>query len=98
MFIEKLSFRDAFYLTVVSMTTVGYGDLSFKSWNERFFACEWLIVSILSRNIFSYALSVILKECKRQRNLTIEDDFFRDPDPTKTIRYIFLFIIFLLVC
>lgn len=47
-YLEKLSWFDSIYLSILSITTVGYGDHSFKSWGGRVFASVWLLVSILA--------------------------------------------------
>ncbi|KAK8489812.1 hypothetical protein V6N13_078113 [Hibiscus sabdariffa] len=47
-FIESLGWLDAFYLSVMSVTTVGYGDHAFKTMPGRIFAAIWLLVSTLA--------------------------------------------------
>ncbi|XP_016190523.1 two-pore potassium channel 3 [Arachis ipaensis] len=47
-FVEKLSWLDSFYLSVMSVTTVGYGDHSFSTMHGRIFAAIWLLVSTLA--------------------------------------------------
>lgn len=47
-FVEKLGWLDSFYLSVMSVTTVGYGDRAFKSMPGRLFASIWLLVSTLA--------------------------------------------------
>ncbi|XP_065878234.1 two-pore potassium channel 3-like [Euphorbia lathyris] len=47
-FVEKLGWVDAFYLSVMSVTTVGYGDRAFNSLQGRIFASIWLLVSTLA--------------------------------------------------
>ncbi|GLU22739.1 hypothetical protein SLE2022_387900 [Rubroshorea leprosula] len=47
-FVEKLGWLDAFYLSVMSVTTVGYGDRAFKTLPDRIFASIWLLVSTLA--------------------------------------------------
>ncbi|NP_001312521.1 two-pore potassium channel 3-like [Nicotiana tabacum] len=47
-FVEKLGWLDAFYLSVMSVTTVGYGDRAFNSMAGRIFASIWLLVSTLA--------------------------------------------------
>ncbi|XP_077250945.1 two-pore potassium channel 3-like isoform X1 [Tasmannia lanceolata] len=47
-FVEKLGWLDSFYLSVMSVTTVGYGDRAFKSLSGRVFASIWLLVSTLA--------------------------------------------------
>ncbi|XP_058196094.1 two-pore potassium channel 3-like isoform X1 [Rhododendron vialii] len=47
-YVEKLVWLDAFYLSVMSVTTVGYGDRAFTSMTGRLFASVWLLVSTLA--------------------------------------------------
>lgn len=47
-FVEKLGWVDSFYLSVMSVTTVGYGDRAFSSLRGRLFASIWLLVSTLA--------------------------------------------------
>ncbi|CAA6661318.1 unnamed protein product [Spirodela intermedia] len=46
--VERLGWLDSFYLAVMSVTTVGYGDRAFRSLPGRAFACVWLLVSTLA--------------------------------------------------
>ncbi|CAK9139266.1 unnamed protein product [Ilex paraguariensis] len=47
-FVERLDWLDSFYLSVMSVTTVGYGDRAFTSLAGRIFASIWLLVSTLA--------------------------------------------------
>ncbi|KAF7803200.1 two-pore potassium channel 3 [Senna tora] len=47
-FVEGLGWLDSFYLSVMSVTTVGYGDQAFKTLPGRIFAAIWLLVSTLA--------------------------------------------------
>ncbi|CAA2990951.1 two-pore potassium channel 3-like [Olea europaea var. sylvestris] len=47
-FVERLNWLDSFYLSVMSVTTVGYGDRAFTSLAGRIFASIWLLVSTLA--------------------------------------------------
>ncbi|WCJ27345.1 Two-pore potassium channel 3 [Euphorbia peplus] len=47
-FVENLGWVDALYLSVMSVTTVGYGDRAFNSMQGRIFASIWLLVSTLA--------------------------------------------------
>nr|XP_010921399.1 two-pore potassium channel 3 isoform X2 [Elaeis guineensis] len=47
-FVEHLGWLDSFYLSVMSVTTVGYGDRAFKTMPGRLFASLWLLVSTLA--------------------------------------------------
>ncbi|KAI5662073.1 hypothetical protein M9H77_21396 [Catharanthus roseus] len=46
--LERLSWINSFYLSVTSVTTVGYGDYAFSTLGGRIFAIIWLLVSTLA--------------------------------------------------
>lgn len=46
-FLESLGWLDSFYLSCMSVTTVGYGDHAFTTMSGRLFASVWLLVSTL---------------------------------------------------
>ncbi|KFK42611.1 hypothetical protein AALP_AA1G018000 [Arabis alpina] len=45
---EELGFLDSVYLSVMSVTTVGYGDETFKTVGGRIFAVVWLVLSTVA--------------------------------------------------
>ncbi|KAJ8431717.1 hypothetical protein Cgig2_028499 [Carnegiea gigantea] len=47
-FVEGMTWVDSFYLSVTSVTTVGYGDYAFKTAAGRCFAVIWLLASTLA--------------------------------------------------
>ncbi|KAI3881596.1 hypothetical protein MKX03_017167 [Papaver bracteatum] len=47
-FVEKIDVVDSIYLSVMSVTTVGYGDKSFNTLQGRCFALLWLLLSTLA--------------------------------------------------
>ncbi|KAG4196855.1 hypothetical protein ERO13_A06G197900v2 [Gossypium hirsutum] len=47
-YVEHLEWLDSFYLSVMSVTTVGYGDRAFKTMPGRLFAAIWLLVSTVA--------------------------------------------------
>nr|CAD1833794.1 unnamed protein product [Ananas comosus var. bracteatus] len=79
--IEHLDWMDSFYLSVMSVTTVGYGDRAFKTLPGRVFASFWLLVSTLAvaRAFLFLAEARIDRRHRRivkwvlQRDLTVED-------------------------
>ena len=85
-YIEHLDWMDSFYLSVMSVTTVGYGDRAFKTLEGRIFASFWLLVSTLAvaRAFLYLAEARIDKRHRRiakwvlQRDLTVEDLFAAD--------------------
>ncbi|KAI4298224.1 hypothetical protein L6164_031808 [Bauhinia variegata] len=67
-YVEKLGWLDSFYLSVMSVTTVGYGDQAFKSLSGRIFAAIWLLVSTLAvARAFLYLAEARVD--KRHRNM-----------------------------
>uniref|UniRef100_A0A1D1Y579 Putative calcium-activated outward-rectifying potassium channel 5, chloroplastic n=1 Tax=Anthurium amnicola TaxID=1678845 RepID=A0A1D1Y579_9ARAE len=79
--VEKMDWVDSFYLSVMSVTTVGYGDKAFKTLPGRLFASVWLLVSTLAvaRSFLFLAEARIDKRHRRiakwvlQRDMTVED-------------------------
>ncbi|CAF1734487.1 unnamed protein product [Brassica napus] len=47
-FVERIDWLDSFYFSVMSVTTVGYGDRAFKTLPGRLLAAVWLLVSTLA--------------------------------------------------
>ncbi|CAN0910912.1 Two pore potassium channel c [Linum grandiflorum] len=67
-FIERLGWVDSLYLSVMSVTTVGYGDRAFESMHGRIFASIWLLVSTLAvARAFLYLAEARVD--KRQRRM-----------------------------
>ncbi|XP_059444527.1 two-pore potassium channel 1-like [Corylus avellana] len=46
--VEKLDLIDAFYCACVTITTLGYGDQSFKTKGGRIFAVFWILISTIT--------------------------------------------------
>ncbi|KAL1220723.1 Two-pore potassium channel 4 [Cardamine amara subsp. amara] len=54
-FVERLDLWDSVYLSVISVTTVGYGDKAFKTVQGRGFAVFWLLLSTIAMaSLFIY--------------------------------------------
>uniref|UniRef100_A0A803NQ04 Potassium channel domain-containing protein n=1 Tax=Cannabis sativa TaxID=3483 RepID=A0A803NQ04_CANSA len=78
---EELDWVDSIYLSVMSVTTVGYGDRAFKTLKGRLFAAIWLLLSTLAvaRAFLYLAEARIDKRHRRiakwvlQREITVED-------------------------
>lgn len=67
-FVERLGWLDSLYCSVMSVTTVGYGDRAFKSLPGRIFASVWLLVSTLAvARAFLYLAEARVD--KRQRRM-----------------------------
>ncbi|XP_027350407.1 two-pore potassium channel 5-like isoform X3 [Abrus precatorius] len=93
-FVEGLEFVDSIYLSVMSVTTVGYGDRAFKTLPGRLFAAIWLLFSTLmvARAFLYLAEARIDRRHRRmakkvlQREITIEDLLAADINNTGFIR------------
>ncbi|XP_024382787.1 two-pore potassium channel 5 [Physcomitrium patens] len=78
---EELGLLDAFYCTIMSVTTVGYGDHTFKTYYGRLFAGVWLLFSTLAvARCFLYLAEARIDKRHRaiakwvlQRELTVGD-------------------------
>ena len=93
-FLEKLSWVDSFYLSVTSVTTVGYGDHAFKTAAGRCFAIVWLLTSTLAvAKAFLYLTEYRLEKRNRriakevlEKKLTLGDLVAADMDHDGCIR------------
>ncbi|KAJ9543155.1 hypothetical protein OSB04_022862 [Centaurea solstitialis] len=80
-FVEGLNWIDSLYLSVLSVTTVGYGDKAFKTLPGRLFASVWLLFSTLmvARSFLYLTEARIDKRHRRlanrvlQRQITVKD-------------------------
>ena len=80
-FVENLDWIDAVYLSVMSVTTVGYGDRAFKTLPGRLFAAIWLLFSTLAvARAFLYLAEARIDKRHRRitkwvlhREITVED-------------------------
>lgn len=75
-FVEKLNWVDSFYLSVMSVTTVGYGDKAFSSLSSRIFASIWLLVSTFAaaRALLFLAEARVDKRNRRMAKWVIGQD------------------------
>ena len=93
-FLEKLSWVDSFYLSVTSVTTVGYGDYAFSTLEGRGFAIVWLLVSTLAvARAFLYLAELRIDKRNRQtaqwvlqKKVTLGDLVAADLDNDGSIR------------
>lgn len=94
-FVEGLNWVDSVYLSVMSVTTVGYGDTAFKTLTGRLFAAIWLLFSTLMvARAFLYLAEARIDRRHRRlakkvlhREITIEDWLAADINNTGFIRY-----------
>lgn len=95
-YMEDLSVIDSFYLSVMSVTTVGYGDRAFKSPQGRLFASIWLLFSTLAvARAFLYLAEARIDKRHRRiakwvlhREITVEDLAAADLNRNGFIRYV----------
>lgn len=59
MSLEGWSFMEALYMTVITLTTTGYREVSPLSWNGRLFTIVFLITGF---SFFAFLISTIIKE------------------------------------
>ena len=94
-FLENLTWVDSIYLSVTSVTTVGYGDYAFETLAGRCFAIIWLLVSTLAvARAFLYLTELRIDKRNRriakwvlQKKLTLGDLVAADLDNDGSIRY-----------
>jgi len=94
-FVEGLDWVDSIYLSVMSVTTVGYGDRAFKTLPGRLFAAIWLLFSTLmvARAFLYLAEARIDRRHRRMakkvlhREITVQDLLAADINNTGFIRY-----------
>ncbi|KAM7524954.1 hypothetical protein LguiA_014856 [Lonicera macranthoides] len=94
-FVEKLGWLDSFYLSVMSVTTVGYGDRAFSSLTGRFFAAIWLLVSTLAvARAFLYLTEARVDKRHRRmakwvlgQDMTVAQFLAADIDNNGSVRY-----------
>jgi len=60
--VEKLSWLDSFYFTVVTLTTVGYGDISPTTAAGKLFTMSYLLIGIGLLVTFAARLSSYMVE------------------------------------
>ncbi|KAL6504962.1 hypothetical protein OROGR_024779 [Orobanche gracilis] len=80
-FVEGLDWVDSIYLSVMSVTTVGYGDRAFKTVEGRLFASVWLLFSTLAvGRAFLYLAGARIHKRHRKianwvlhRDITVDD-------------------------
>lgn len=103
-FVEELGWLDSFYLSVMSVTTVGYGDRAFRSMEGRIFASVWLLVSTLAvARAFLYLAEARVDRRHRMmakwvlgQQMTVAEFLAADIDNNGFIRFVIFFIILFL--
>ncbi|RZB67176.1 Two-pore potassium channel 3 isoform C [Glycine soja] len=96
--VEDLNWDDSIYLSITSVTTVGYGDFSLRTVTGRCFAIIWLLVStpaVARASIYLTEYSIQKRNCKMaqwvlQKKITLSDLAAADLDNDGSIRYLTL--------
>ncbi|CAD5334125.1 unnamed protein product [Arabidopsis thaliana] len=96
-FVEKIGWLDSFYFSVMSVTTVGYGDRAFNTLAGRLLAAMWLLVSTLAvaRAILFLAESRVDKRNRERakkvlgESMSISQFLDADIDCNGCVRYSF---------
>ncbi|OMP07265.1 hypothetical protein COLO4_07493 [Corchorus olitorius] len=96
-FVERLGWLDSFYLSVMSVTTVGYGDRAFRTMDGRIFAAIWLLVSTLAvARAFLYLAEARVDKRHRTmakwvlgQDMTVSEFLAADIDNNGFVRYAF---------
>ena len=96
-FTENLGWLDSFYLSCMSVTTVGYGDHAFKTTTGRIFASIWLLVSTLAvARSFLYLAEARIEKRHRllarrvlEKDMTFGDLVAADLDNDGHVRYFY---------
>ncbi|PPD83948.1 hypothetical protein GOBAR_DD19122 [Gossypium barbadense] len=99
-FLENLDWIDSVYLSVMSVTTVGYGDRAFKTLPGRLFAGVWLLISTLAvARAFLYLAEARVDKRHRRiakwvlhRDITIQDLLAADINNDGFIRVLISFL------
>ncbi|GFZ05494.1 hypothetical protein Acr_17g0010660 [Actinidia rufa] len=95
-FLEEMSWVDSFYLSVTSVTMVGYGDYAFTTLRGRCFAIIWLLASTFAvARAFLYLTELRIDKRNQkiansvlQKKTTLGDLVAADLDHYGSIRYI----------
>lgn len=98
-FVERFDMVDSVYLSVMSVTTVGYGDMAFNTVGGRLFASIWLLFSTLAvARAFVYLVEARIDKRHRKianwvlhRRITVDDLLAADLNHNGFIRSVFVY-------
>jgi len=82
------SWNDSFYMSVITLTTVGFGDFSPKSSIGRIVGCFWMLLGVASTALFLGAFSdvflAVKKDNENQKLERIDREMFDKIDTDKS--------------
>jgi len=78
-----MSLIDAFYMACITVTTVGFGDKSAKSFKGRIFACAWMLVSVVATTNFVLVFTEVIIS-RRKKLKHIDRELFDQIDVDKS--------------
>lgn len=68
---------DSFYMAVITLTTVGFGDHSPKSQNGRIFGCFWMALGVGAFGNFVAEFSKVFLQARRKSRMMSSKDVFK---------------------
>jgi len=73
------TWTSSFYMAVITLTTVGFGDHSPKSWIGRIFGCAWMLIGVVITGQFVSACSNYINHVNRKARTVerISENLFR---------------------
>ena len=92
--VEKLDLINAFYCACVTITTLGYGDQSFKTKGGRIFAVFWILISTITLAQFFVYIAELNTESRHwelvkrvlSRKMTEADEEAADLDQDNSVQ------------
>lgn len=78
---EEMGFSEAFYMSCITLTTIGFGDIHPKTEIGRAFACVWMVLGISSAaNMVSRVAEVFLTQKRNSRINKFNDEMLTEMD------------------
>eukprot|EP00415_Alexandrium_ostenfeldii_P000773 UN0773 len=72
---REISWPDALYFSVITLSTVGFGDYTANTWGGRLFGSFWMLMGVASMVVFVTSFAVFLqglKQAKKEQRITKE--------------------------
>jgi potassium channel subfamily K len=74
---SDFTYVEAFYMSCITLTTVGFGDYSPMSRHGRIFATIWMMMGIATTGNFIRAFSVVCMSGQMENGIDVEEAFHR---------------------